>query len=110
MASFLFIQFLEGNFITPKITGNRVNINPLAAIVALVAGGYIWGMGGLIIALPMVAILKVIVSNIPGLKHYSFLLGTEIYHNGISFRTLFKRRPKNTKSNKKDIDLKINNF
>jgi predicted PurR-regulated permease PerM len=81
MASFAFIQFIEGNFITPKITGNRVNINPLAAIIALVAGGYLWGMGGLIIALPVVAIIKVVLTNIPSLKHYGILLGTEIYSN-----------------------------
>ncbi len=79
IASFAFIQFIEGNLITPKITGGRVNINPLAAIIALVAGGYLWGMGGLIISLPFVAILKVVLSNIPSLRHYGFLLGTEIY-------------------------------
>jgi predicted PurR-regulated permease PerM len=93
MACFLFIQFIEGNFITPKVTGNRVKINPLAAIVALVAGGYIWGMGGLIIALPMVAILKVILINTPSVKHFGLLLGTEIYESG--------RKPRQKKSLKK---------
>jgi len=97
MASFLFIQFLEGNFITPKVTGNRVNINPLAAIVALVIGGYMWGMGGLVIALPIVAIVKVIVSNIPSLQHFGFLLGTEIYPSSFSFRRLFSRKPRRIK-------------
>ncbi len=79
IVSFAFIQFMEGNIITPKITGGRVNINPLAAIIALVAGGYLWGMGGLIISLPFVAMLKVILSNVPSLQHYGVLLGTEIY-------------------------------
>jgi len=79
IASFAFIQFMEGNIITPKITGGRVNINPLAAIIALVAGGWLWGMGGLIISLPFVAMLKVVLSNVPSLRHYGFLLGTEIY-------------------------------
>jgi predicted PurR-regulated permease PerM len=92
--SFAFIQFIEGNFITPKVTGNRVNINPLAAIVGLVIGGYIWGMGGLIISLPIVAMVKVIVVNIPSFKHFGYLLGTEIYDSGISFRKIFKRRNK----------------
>jgi len=79
IASFAFIQFMEGNIITPKITGGRVNINPLAAIIALVAGGWLWGMGGLIISLPFVAMLKVVLSNVPSLRHYGFLLSTEIY-------------------------------
>jgi len=79
MVSFAFIQFMEGNIITPKITGGRVNINPLAALIALVAGGYLWGIGGLIISLPLVAMFRVILNNVPSLKHYGFLLGTEIY-------------------------------
>jgi predicted PurR-regulated permease PerM len=94
IVSFGFIQFMEGNFITPKVTGNRVNINPLAAIIALVAGGYIWGMAGLVISLPLVAILKVIVVNTPSLKHFGFLLGTEIYESKVSLRRIITRRKK----------------
>jgi predicted PurR-regulated permease PerM len=83
IGSMLFIQFVEGNFITPKITGNKVSINPLAAVLALVAGGFIWGMAGLIISLPVVAMLKVILDNIYSMKHLGFLLGTEIYKGDI---------------------------
>lgn len=79
LLSFIFIQFLEGNFITPKITGNKVKINALAALLALVVGGYLWGAAGLIIFLPLVAILKVIFDNIEGLQPIGFLLGHEIY-------------------------------
>lgn len=85
IGSMLFIQFLEGNFITPKITGNKVSINPLAAVLALVAGGFMWGMAGLIISLPVVAMLKVILDNIYSLKHLGFLLGTEIYRGDIQY-------------------------
>jgi hypothetical protein len=35
---FVFVQFLEGNFITPTITGSKVSINPMAAIIALILG------------------------------------------------------------------------
>lgn len=83
IGSMLFIQFVEGNFITPKITGNKVSINPLAAVLALVAGGFMWGMAGLIISLPVVAMLKVILDNIYSMKHLGFLLGTEIYKGDI---------------------------
>jgi predicted PurR-regulated permease PerM len=73
-----FIQFLEGNFITPRITGNKVQVNALAAIIALVVGGTIWGMAGLIIFMPLVAILKVIFDNVDYLKPYGVLLGTDL--------------------------------
>ncbi len=39
-----FVQFLEGNFITPKIVGSQVNVNPLAAIIALIIGANVWGV------------------------------------------------------------------
>lgn len=90
IGTMLTIQFIEGNFITPKITGNKVSINPLAAVLALVGGGFIWGMAGLIISLPVVAIIKVILDNINSLKHLGFLLGTEIYHGDIQITRLMK--------------------
>ncbi|RYF73683.1 MAG: AI-2E family transporter, partial [Cytophagaceae bacterium] len=61
---FLFVQALEGNFITPYIVGSKVSINPLAAIVALLLWESLWGLPGLILALPLTAILKVIFDSI----------------------------------------------
>ncbi|GAA4410899.1 AI-2E family transporter [Nibrella viscosa] len=72
---FLFVQILEGNFITPMIVGSKVSINPLAAIIALIMWGQLWGLPGLILALPMTAIVKVIFDSIEALKPYGFLLG-----------------------------------
>lgn len=72
---FLFVQILEGNFITPYIVGSKVSINPLAAIIVLIMWGQLWGLSGLILALPLTAILKVIFDSINSLKPYGFLLG-----------------------------------
>lgn len=73
-----FVQFLEGNFITPNIVGSKVSVNPMAAIVALFLGGQLWGLSGLILALPMTAILKVIMDAVPSLEPYGFLLGEPV--------------------------------
>jgi hypothetical protein len=70
-----FVQFLEGNFITPNIVGSKVSINPLAAIIMLLLGGQLWGLPGLILALPLTAILKVILDATPTMEPYGFLLG-----------------------------------
>ncbi len=70
-----FVQFLEGNFITPNIVGSKVSVNPLAAIVMLLLGGQLWGLPGLILALPITAILKVILDASSTLEPYGFLLG-----------------------------------
>ncbi|GHB51850.1 AI-2E family transporter [Persicitalea jodogahamensis] len=70
-----FVQFLEGNFITPNIVGSKVSINPLAAIVMLLLGGQLWGLPGLILALPLTAILKVILDANKSTEPFGFLLG-----------------------------------
>jgi putative heme transporter len=68
------VQFLEGNLITPKITGSKISINALAAIVALLVGGKIWGIAGMILAVPAVGILKILVSYSSSLKPFVILL------------------------------------
>ncbi|MBU1486219.1 MAG: AI-2E family transporter [Bacteroidetes bacterium] len=71
---YIFIQFLEGNIITPKIMGNKVSINALAAIIALVIGGKILGIAGMIIAIPAMGVLKVILSHSNHLKPITLLM------------------------------------
>ena len=68
------VQFLEGNFITPNVVGGRVSINPFAAIVALFLGGMIWGALGMILSIPLLAIIKVICDAIEPLQPIGFLL------------------------------------
>jgi predicted PurR-regulated permease PerM len=72
---FAFVQFLEGNFITPNVVGSKVSVNPLAAILALILGGVIWGISGMILSIPFTAITKVIMDNIEPLEPFGFLLG-----------------------------------
>lgn len=74
IAIFGFVQFLEGNFITPNIIGSKVNVNPMAAIVALIIGAKIWGIVGMILAIPICGILKIMFSHYPRLKPYAILL------------------------------------
>lgn len=68
------VQFLEGNVITPNIIGGRVSINPFAAIVALFLGGMIWGALGMILSIPLLAIIKVICDAVEPLQPVGFLL------------------------------------
>lgn len=75
IALFSFIQFLEGNFITPKITGSKVSINALVAIFSIIAFSMLWGTSGMILALPIVASLKILFDIIPGLEPYGYILG-----------------------------------
>jgi predicted PurR-regulated permease PerM len=72
---FLVVQALESNIITPYIVGSKVSINSFAAIIALLLGGQLWGMAGLVLALPFTAIIKVIFDNVDALKPYGYLIG-----------------------------------
>jgi predicted PurR-regulated permease PerM len=72
---FFFVQILEGNFITPNVVGSKVSINPLVAIVGLILGGMLWGAPGMILAIPFLAVIKVIFDSVEGLQPYGFVLG-----------------------------------
>jgi predicted PurR-regulated permease PerM len=71
---FWLVQFLEGNFITPNIVGGRVSINPFAAILALFLGGMIWGALGMILSIPLLAIVKVIFDEVEATRPLGYLL------------------------------------
>lgn len=68
------VQFLEGNFITPKVTGSKISVNALAAILALLIGNLLLGIAGMILAVPAVGILKILVANSTSLKPFVILL------------------------------------
>lgn len=76
---YFIIQSVEGNFITPKVVGGSVKINPLAAIVALLVGGALWGVAGLILALPIVATLRTLFTHFDILKPVSELMSVNIF-------------------------------
>ena len=69
-----FVQFLEGNFITPKITGARISINAMAAIIALLIGGKILGIAGMILAIPSIGALRILLTYSKSLKGFVILL------------------------------------
>lgn len=75
--SFTFIQLLEGAFLTPKITGSNVNLNALVTFLGLLIGGAIWGVVGMIIIIPTIAILKKLFELSPDTEPYAYLFGEE---------------------------------
>lgn len=72
---FQIVQFLEGNFITPNIVGGKVKLNPLFAILSLLLGGMLFGLAGLVLAIPIMAVLKILLGLNKNTEAYSFLIG-----------------------------------
>ncbi len=57
------IQNLMGNILEPKIMGNELGLNPLVILLSLLLWGYIWGIPGMILSVPLTAVIKIMISN-----------------------------------------------
>lgn len=95
LVSFTFIQMLEGAFLTPKITGSNVNLNALITFLGLLIGGAIWGVVGMIIIIPSIAILKKLFEMHEDTMPYAYLFGEED-NNWFKKRTRKKRKKQET--------------
>lgn len=76
-AVFMIVQFLDNNILTPSITASRIKLNGLTAIMGIVLGGMIWGVVGMVLALPVLAMIKIILQNTPSLEPFAYLMGTD---------------------------------
>ncbi len=77
VAVIAFTQFIDNNFITPKVVGSSVSLNPLVSMLALLAWGSLWGFMGMLLAIPITGMLKLVFDEIPSLKPWGYLLGEE---------------------------------
>lgn len=75
---YMALQQIEGNFITPNIVGRRISVNPLVVIFGMVVGGLVWGISGLIVTLPIIALIRVICEEVDVLKPVAVLLSSSI--------------------------------
>lgn len=64
LAIFLFGQFIEGNFITPRIIGDKIGLHPVLIMFAVLAGGSLFGFTGILFAMPVSAVAKVVIMNL----------------------------------------------
>jgi predicted PurR-regulated permease PerM len=82
---YVVIQQLEGNIITPKVVGSSVSINPLVALLAIILGGFIWGVSGIILAIPIMGVIKIILDHNDRTRPVGFLLGNQMNTNSDEF-------------------------
>lgn len=71
-------QVFDNNIIEPLAEGESLHIGPIWTIIALVLGEFVWGVAGMILFMPLVAILKIVCDHIPRLHPYAFLLDNEL--------------------------------
>ena len=85
------IQFIDNHYIFPKIVGAKVKLNLLVSIIAVILGDALWGIPGMFLAIPLIAIVKVFLDRIDSLKPWGFLLGDTIPdHESMKFTFVIK--------------------
>jgi len=83
MILYYVVQLIDNNYLVPKIVASKVRINALVSIVSVLAGGALWGISGMFLSIPLVAILKVMCDHIEPLKPFGLLLGDTMPTKGI---------------------------
>lgn len=77
LIAYLLIQFIDNNFLVPKIVASKVEVNALISIIVVLIGGSLWGVAGMFLSIPLTAICKVIFDRMEGLEPFGFLIGEE---------------------------------
>ena len=75
---YLIVQFVDNNILMHYIVSSKVKINALASIIVVLTGGAIWGIPGMFLSIPLIAIFKIIFDHVDSLKPFGFLLGDTI--------------------------------
>jgi predicted PurR-regulated permease PerM len=75
LVAYYIIQLFDNNYIVPKIVASKVKINALFSVIAVIAGNALWGIPGMFLSIPLLAIIKLIFDHIEPLKPWGFLLG-----------------------------------
>ena len=70
------IQQTLGNFIAPKVYGNRLNLSPVVILLFLVFWGWLWGIVGALLAVPIAAAIQIALAQIPALAPLAVLMGS----------------------------------
>ncbi|HEY0174898.1 MAG TPA: AI-2E family transporter [Pedobacter sp.] len=78
IGAYAVIQFIDNNFLVPNIVSSKVQINALVSILIVLLGGALWGVSGMFLSIPIIAIIKIIFDRIDELKPWGRLLGDEV--------------------------------
>ena len=81
VAAYTVIQFIDNNIIVPRVVSSKVEVNAFVSIVIVLLGGAFWGVSGMFLSIPFVAICKIIFDRIEELQPWGKLLGTKMDKN-----------------------------
>ncbi len=77
IAVYMLVQFIQTYLLEPLVVGSQVRINPMFTIIGLVAGELIWGIAGMVLAIPLLGVMRIVFDHVPHLKPYAYLIGSD---------------------------------
>ena len=90
LVAYYIIQLIDNNYIVPYIVASKVKINALFSVIVVLAGNALWGVPGMFLSMPLLAIIKLICDHIEPLKPWGFLLG-DTMPPLLKIKTIFKK-------------------
>ncbi|MDD4921148.1 MAG: AI-2E family transporter [Bacteroidales bacterium] len=93
LAAYYAIQLVDNHYFVPIIVASKVKINALFSIIVVLAGNALWGIPGMFLSIPLLAIVKLVFDNIEPLKPWGFLLG-DTMPPLIKLKPVFRRKKK----------------
>jgi predicted PurR-regulated permease PerM len=76
-ASLMVMQFVMGNVLEPQIMGKSMNLSPIIILVSLIFWGWLWGVVGMFLAVPITSAVKIILEAIPALEPVAAAMGSD---------------------------------
>jgi predicted PurR-regulated permease PerM len=77
LIAYIGVHAIDGNILMPLVVGSKVKINALFAFIGIIVGEMIWGISGMFLCIPYLAILKIIFDRVDTLKPWGILMGEE---------------------------------
>jgi putative permease len=77
LLTYIGVHTIDGNILMPLIVGSKVKINALIAFIGIVIGEMLWGISGMFLCMPYLAIMKIVFQKVDGLHAWAILLGEE---------------------------------
>ena len=93
----ILIQNIVGNFLDPRLSGNSLNLSPFIILVSLGAFGYVWGIVGMFLAVPLLSILQIICANVEATRPIAMLISS-----GRSYRKQTRERTERRRTSKRN--------
>jgi predicted PurR-regulated permease PerM len=103
----LFLHALSTYFVEPVIIGRKVKLSALAMLVGIIAGGFIWGVSGMILFIPILAMVKIVCEHVDNLQPYAFLIGDPDEGNPSRIEEWFKNKFGKTRGRKNHTPHKV---